>query len=63
MPCAALPRGYKRAEIPLNAVEMTDTPTLLEPAARVARIRAVRWWLIIMAGLIAPMVLVGGATR
>lgn len=42
---------------------MTEMPMLTEPATRVTQIRAVRWWLILMAGLIALMVLVGGATR
>ncbi|MCO5129631.1 MAG: COX15/CtaA family protein [Xanthobacteraceae bacterium] len=38
---------------------MSENPILAEPA----RIRAVRWWLVVMAVLIALMVLVGGATR
>jgi cytochrome c oxidase assembly protein subunit 15 len=38
---------------------MTETLTSAEPA----RLRAVRWWLLIVAALIALMVLVGGATR
>ncbi len=42
---------------------MTKILTSAEPAAAPARIREVRWWLTIMAALIALMVLVGGATR
>ncbi|MGB3447783.1 MAG: COX15/CtaA family protein [Xanthobacteraceae bacterium] len=42
---------------------MTENLSSAEPAPGTARIRAVRWWLTIVAGLIALMVLVGGATR
>ncbi len=42
---------------------MSENPILAEPGAGAARIRAVRWWLVVMAVLIALMVLVGGATR
>jgi len=44
---------------------MTEILTSAEPGASAApaRIRAVRWWLVILAALIALMVLVGGATR
>jgi cytochrome c oxidase assembly protein subunit 15 len=33
------------------------------PATHPAQTRAIRWWLVLVAGLIAVMVLVGGATR
>jgi cytochrome c oxidase assembly protein subunit 15 len=42
---------------------MTENFSSAEPGTGTARIRAVRWWLTIVAGLIALMVLVGGATR
>ena len=42
---------------------MTDTPIFQAAIGGADPTRAVRWWLVIMAALIALMVLVGGATR
>src|SRR5258706_6794105 len=57
-----LARGRERpigcAHIHTSAASMTDIPT-----PQTSHHRAVRWWLVSIAALIAIMVLVGGATR
>src|SRR5712672_2859533 len=57
-----LARGGRRtircAQIHSSAASMTDIST-----SQTSRHRAVRWWLVLIAALIAIMVLVGGATR
>jgi cytochrome c oxidase assembly protein subunit 15 len=58
LPCARQRRDYK---VRANSFKALLAMTTASP--QIAPLRAVRWWLVVVAALIAAMVLVGGATR